>query len=101
MSGPATIYRSGTTDSRWCRERGRAARCGSCHSLRLEFDRLRGQISAGVAGIASVVGLDQEHMRLLVGLGAVLDAAGHDEQLAGIEDDITVAQLDREPPGDD
>ena len=49
---------------------------------RLELARLGGQLPAGVASVERVPGLDQEDKRLLVGLGAVLDAARHHEELA-------------------
>ena len=44
--------------------------------------------------------LDQQHVRLVVGLRAVLDAVRDDEQLAGPELDVAVAELDRQPAGD-
>jgi hypothetical protein len=40
-------------------------------------------------------------MCLFIGSRAMLDAAGHDEQLAWGELDVAVAQLDREPAGED
>src|SRR3954452_11045538 len=62
----------------------------------LQLDRLDGQIATRVAGVERVARLDQQHVGLLVGLRAVLDALGHHEQLARPEDDVAVAQLDRE-----
>jgi hypothetical protein len=60
-----------------------------------------GEGAAGIAGVDGARGFDEQDVGLLVGLGAVLDAAGDDEQLAGAELDIAVAKLDGEPAAED
>jgi hypothetical protein len=52
----------------------------------------------GIAGIGCSCRFDQEEVGLLLGDRAVFDALGHDEELAGAERDIPVAQSDAQPP---
>src|SRR5215211_2895702 len=53
-------------------------------------------LASGVTRVGSALGLDQEDVRLFCGLGAVLDAARHDIEVAGPELDVTITQLDRQ-----
>src|SRR4051795_8179583 len=57
-----------------------------------ELARLR------VAGVHRPDGLDQEDFHLLVRARAMLDAARDDEQLARVEHDVAISQLNRQAP---
>jgi hypothetical protein len=61
----------------------------------------RGGPRLGVAGVRRPARLDQEDVRLLIGDRAVLDAARDDEDVALAELDVSVTELDREPPLED
>ncbi len=62
--------------------------------------RPRRQRAAGVAGVDHVPRLDEQHVRLDVGLRAVLLTTRHHEQLTGVENDvIAVAHPDGEAAG--
>src|SRR4051794_30792984 len=67
----------------------------------LDLDGGDRPVAAGVAGVDRLARLDQEHVCLLVRLRAVLDAARDDEELAGLEHDVAVAELDHQAAGDD
>ena len=56
--------------------------------------RLRGQLTAGIARVDGAVGLDEQHLRPVGGVRAVLDSSGDDEDLAGPKLDVAVAQMD-------
>ena len=66
-----------------------------------ELAGVRGPRAPGVAGVRRALRLDEEHLRLLLGLGAMLDPARHDEELTLFEEHVTVAQVNREPSADD
>jgi hypothetical protein len=53
--------------------------------------------AAGIAGVDAIARLDEENLGLVLSLGAVLDAAQHDEDLAAIELDVAITQMDRQP----
>jgi hypothetical protein len=57
-----------------------------------------GELAAGVAGVDRPARLDQQYVCVLVGLGAVLHASRHNEQLSLTQLDVAVAQLDRQAP---
>jgi hypothetical protein len=58
-------------------------------------------LRAGVARVRRPARLDQEDVRLLIGDRAVLDAARDDEDVALAEFDVSVTELDRQPPLED
>ena len=58
-------------------------------------------LASHVARVRCPEWLDEQHVSLVVGSGAVLDAARHDEELAGSELDRAIAQLDRQAPVQD
>jgi hypothetical protein len=68
---------------------------------RSDLDLGGGQFSARVAGVHRASRLDQQHVRLLLGLGAVLDATRDDEQLAPFELYVAVAKLDCQATAED
>ena len=51
-----------------------------------------------VARVESPGRLEEQHMDLLVGDRAVLDASGHDQKLALLELDLSVPKLHAESP---
>ena len=57
--------------------------------------------AAGVAGVEGGGGLEEEDVDLLFGDGAVLDAAGDDDELAFAEGEGPVAELHREGAAED
>jgi hypothetical protein len=69
-----------------------APRGAGCAAPRRRLDRLLwdGAGPSGTSRVGGSVWLDQEDVSLLVGLGAVLDAARHDEEIAFLELDIAV-----------
>jgi hypothetical protein len=65
---------------------------------RLDLDRFGREVTSGVARVDRIPRLDQEDMRLLVGLRALLDAAGDDEHLGLVEFDVAIAELNCQAP---
>jgi len=51
----------------------------------LEEPGLCSHWAAGIAGVDGLPRLDEENLGLFLSVGAVLDAAWHDEDLAGLE----------------
>src|SRR5829696_3819768 len=66
-----------------------------------ELEGLCGQTAARIAGVDRSLWLDQQHVRLVIRLRAVLDAAWYHEQLTLLQLDVTVAQVDRQSPAED
>jgi hypothetical protein len=62
--------------------------------------RGRGPWSSNVTGIDNIGRLDEQCVHLSVSERAVLDASGNHEKLSGIELDVAVSQLDRQPTVD-
>src|SRR6266511_1466665 len=67
----------------------------------LDVTLRRRTLAAGVAGVRGPARLDQQDMSLLVRARAVLDAARDDEDLARVELDVPLAELDRQVPFQD
>ena len=84
---------------RGLRAGARAAAVRRCDALGRDLGRR--PLAAGVAGVRRPERLDEQDVRLLVRLRAVLDAARHDEQLARAELDVTIAELNRQSPRED
>ena len=62
---------------------------------------LRGHIPTSVTGIDGVPRLDEQNLGFFLGVGAMLDTAWDDEDLAGAKLDVAITQVDRQPAADD
>ena len=58
----------------------------------------RRQLVLEVAGVDGVARLDDQDVGLVLRSRAVLHASRHDEELALVQHDVSVSELEREPP---
>jgi hypothetical protein len=98
MSGsrrPLHVFGSG-----WLLRRPRRPRSASA-GRSLKEAGLRGHSATSITGIDRIPRLDQQDLGLVRGVGAMLDSAWDDEDLAGAKLDVAVAQVDRQTAADD
>jgi hypothetical protein len=57
--------------------------------------------SAGISSVDGVPRLDEESLALLFSIGVALDPTRHDEDLAWLEFDVAIPQIDRQPAAED